>query len=48
MTGILFILGVVGLTAIGLVLAKVKELHDWGYSWCYSWVCSFLKVLGGL
>lgn len=40
---VLLILGVVGLIAIGLVLAKVKELHDWGYSWSYS----FLHVLGG-
>lgn len=44
MIAILLILGVVGLTAIGLVLAKAKELHDWGYSWGYS----FLQVLGGL
>lgn len=43
MTAILLVLGVIGLTAIGLVLAKVKELHDWGYSWGYS----FLQVLGG-
>lgn len=40
---VLLILGVVGLTAIGLVLARVKELHDWGYSWGYS----FSQVLGG-
>lgn len=40
---VLLILGVVGLTAVGLVLAKVKELHDWGYSWGYS----FLHALGG-
>lgn len=40
---VLLILGAVGLTAIGLVLAKVKELHDWGYSWGYS----FLHALGG-
>ena len=40
---VLLILGVVGLTAIGLVLAKVKELHDWGYSWGYS----FINALGG-
>ena len=39
---VLLILGVVGLTAIGLVLAKVKEMHDWGYSWGYS----FLQALG--
>ena len=39
---VLLILGVVGLTAIGLFLARVKELHDWGYSWGYS----FLQVLG--
>lgn len=43
MIAILSILGVVGLTAIGLALAKVKELHDWGYSWGYS----FLQTLGG-
>lgn len=43
MTAILFVLGVVGLTAIGLVLARVKELHDYGCSWGYS----FLHVLGG-
>ena len=43
MTAILFVLGVVGLTSIGLVFAKVKELHDWGYSWGYS----FLQVLRG-
>ena len=43
MTAILLTLGVVGLTVIGLVLARVKELHDWGYSWGYS----FLQVLGG-
>ena len=41
---VLLILGVVGLTATGLLFAKVKELHDWGYSWGYS----FLHVLGGL
>lgn len=39
----LLILGVVGLATIGLVLAKVKELHDWGYSWDYS----FFHALGG-
>lgn len=43
MIAILLILSVVGLTAIGLVLAKVKELHSWGYSWGYS----FLHALGG-
>lgn len=43
MTAILFALGIVGLTAISLILVKVKELHDWGYSWSYS----FLQVLGG-
>ena len=43
MIAILLILGVVGLTVIILVLAKVKELHDWGYSWGYS----FLLTLGG-
>ena len=41
---ILLILSVVGLAAMGLLFAKVKELHDWGYSWGYS----FLHVLGGL
>lgn len=40
---ILTILGVVGLAAIGLVLAKVKELHDYGCSWGYS----FSQALGG-
>ena len=40
---ILTILGVVGLTAIGLAIAKVLELHDYGYSWGYS----FSQVLGG-
>ena len=40
---ILTILGAVGLTAIGLVLTKAKELHDYGYSWSYS----FLQVFGG-
>ena len=40
---ILAILGVIGLAAIGLVLAKAKELHDYGYSWGYS----FLQVFGG-
>ena len=44
MIAILSILGVVGLAAIGLLLAKVKELHDYGYSWGYS----FLQALGGL
>lgn len=44
MIAVLLILGVVGLTAIGLLFAKVKELHDYGYSWGYS----FLHVLGGL
>ena len=43
MIAILSILGAVGLTATGLVLARVKELHDYGYSWGYS----FLQVLGG-
>lgn len=41
---VLSILGVVGLASIGLVFAKVKKLHDWGYSWSYS----FLHALGGL
>lgn len=40
---VLCILSVVGLAAIGLVLAKVKELHDYGYGWGYS----FLHALGG-
>ena len=44
MTLILLILSVVGLAAMGLLFAKVKELHDWGYSWSYS----FWQVLGGL
>ena len=39
----LLVLGLVGLVAIGLAFAKVKELHDWGYSWGYS----FLQVFGG-
>ena len=43
MIAILLSLGVVGLTAIGLAFAKVKELHDWGYSWGYS----FSQVFGG-
>lgn len=41
---VLTILGVVGLAAMGLAIAKVKELHDWGYSWGYS----FLQAFGGL
>ena len=40
---VLTILGIVGLAALGLEFAKVKELHDWGYSWGYS----FLQVFGG-
>ena len=40
---VLLILGAVGLTAMWLLFAKVKELHDWGYSWGYS----FLHALGG-
>ena len=40
---ILTILGVVGLTAMGLAIAKVLELHAWGFSWGYS----FLQALGG-
>lgn len=40
---LLLALGAVGLVAIGLLFARVKELHDWGYSWGYS----FLQVLGG-
>ena len=43
MTAILLILGIVGLTAIGLVFVRVKEMHDYGYSWGYS----FSQVLGG-
>lgn len=43
MTAILLVLGAIGLAAIGLVFVKVKELHDWGYSWGYS----FSQVLGG-
>lgn len=35
---VLLSLGVVGLTALGLLFAKVKELHDWGYSWGYSFL----------
>lgn len=41
---LLIALGIVGLAAISLILVKVKELQDWGYSWSYS----FLQVLGGL
>lgn len=44
MVVLLLALGVVGLAALGLAIAKVLELHDWGYSWSYS----FLQVLGGL
>ena len=40
---ILTILGVVGLASLGLVFTKVKEMHDWGYSWGYS----FLQAFGG-
>ena len=43
MTAILFVLGVVGLATIVLLFARVKEMHDWGYSWGYS----FLQALGG-
>lgn len=43
MTVVLLILSVIGLAALGLLFAKVKELHDWGYSWGYS----FLHALGG-
>lgn len=43
MIAVLLILSVVGLTVIGLLFARVKELHDYGYSWGYS----FLQVLGG-
>ena len=40
---ILTILGAIGFAAMGLVIAKTKEMHDWGYSWGYS----FLQVFGG-
>ena len=40
----LLTLGAAGIATMGLVFAKVKELHDWGYSWSYS----FSLVLGGL
>ena len=40
---ILTILGAIGFAAMGLAIAKVKELHDWGYSWGYS----FSQVFGG-
>lgn len=40
---ILLILGAIGLISMGLLFTKVKELHDWGYSWSYS----FLQVLEG-
>ena len=40
---VLLILGAVGLVSLGLLFARVKELHGWGYSWSYS----FLHVLGG-
>lgn len=40
---LLLALGLVGLTALGLLFARVKEIHDWGYSWGYS----FLQALGG-
>ena len=40
---VLLVLGVVGLIALGLLFSKLKELHDWGYSWSYS----FLQALGG-
>lgn len=40
---LLILSAVVGLTAMGLLFAEVKELHDWGYSWSYS----FLQALGG-
>ena len=39
----LLVLGLVGLVAIGLLFARVMELHSWGYSWGYS----FLQVFGG-
>lgn len=41
---VLSILGVIGLAAMCLLFAKVKEMYDWGYSWSYS----FLHALGGL
>lgn len=44
MIAILLTLGIIGLAAISLLFVRVKELHDWGYSWGYS----FLQVLGGL
>lgn len=40
---ILTILGAIGCAAMGLAIAKVKELHDWGYSWGYS----FSQLFGG-
>lgn len=40
---VLLILGAIGLITMGLLFARVKEIHDWGYSWGYS----FLQVLGG-
>lgn len=44
MVVVLFVLSaVIGLTAMGLILSRVKEMHDWGYSWGYS----FFQVLGG-
>ena len=43
MTIVLLILGIIGLATLGLLFARVKELHDWGYSWGYS----FLHALGG-
>ena len=42
MIAVLLILGVVGLTAIGLLFAKAFEMHNYGYSWGYS----FLQALG--
>ena len=39
----LTVLGIIGLAAMGLAIAKVKELHDYGYSWGYS----FLQAFGG-
>lgn len=43
MVVVLFVLSAIGLAAMGLLFAKIKELHDWGYSWGYS----FLHALGG-
>lgn len=45
MIAISLILGVVGLTAIGLLLVKVKELRDYGYSWSYSFYLALKEFL---